>query len=97
MLTAPTCPFAAVEHTKFKHLGYTGVYNILDYSCVSFPCNVTVDQAVDVHVTKEAPLSEVDALVQQECKLPRFSLKCVQGGVKKKEKKKAILTSMFHR
>lgn len=65
-IITPTCPFAAVEHTKFKHVGYTGVYNILDYSCLSFPCNVTVDQAVDVPVVNETPLSETDGLVQRE-------------------------------
>jgi amidase len=69
---APVCPFAAVEHTKFRHVAYTGVYNILDYSCLSFPCNVTVDQAVDVSQTAETPLSETDSLVQQECKFARF-------------------------
>ncbi|KAK2740133.1 hypothetical protein FQN57_006248 [Myotisia sp. PD_48] len=65
-LITPTTPFAAVEHSKFRHVAYTGVYNILDYSCVSFPCNVNVDQAVDVPATSEAPLSETDALVQNE-------------------------------
>lgn len=65
---APTCPFAAVEHTKFRHVGYTGVYNVLDYTCLSFPCKVTVNQEVDVPAISETPLSEVDALVQQECK-----------------------------
>ncbi|KAL1956424.1 hypothetical protein VTO42DRAFT_7310 [Malbranchea cinnamomea] len=65
-LITPVCPFAAVEHTKFKHVGYTGVYNILDYSCLSFPSKVTVDQAVDVSAAGETPLSEVDGLIQQE-------------------------------
>ncbi|TPX26534.1 hypothetical protein DIZ76_011996 [Coccidioides immitis] len=65
-ILCPVCPFAAVEHGKFKHVGYTGVYNILDYSCLSFPCNVTVDQAIDIPRTDEAPLSDVDEQVQKE-------------------------------
>ncbi|KAK2814573.1 hypothetical protein FQN49_008149 [Arthroderma sp. PD_2] len=65
-IIAPTAPFAAVEHSKFRHVAYTGVYNILDYSCISFPCNVAVDQAVDVPTAGETPLSKEDSLVQSE-------------------------------
>ncbi|EEP83009.1 conserved hypothetical protein [Uncinocarpus reesii 1704] len=65
-IICPTCPFAAVEHTKFKHVAYTGVYNILDYSCISFPCNVSVDAKIDLSVAGEAPLSVVDEQVQNE-------------------------------
>ncbi|DAA73110.1 TPA_exp: General amidase GmdB [Trichophyton benhamiae CBS 112371] len=65
-ILAPTAPFAAVEHSKFRHVAYTGVFNILDYSCISFPCNVAVDQAVDVPAVGETPLSKEDALVQSE-------------------------------
>ncbi|PGH00912.1 hypothetical protein AJ79_08067 [Helicocarpus griseus UAMH5409] len=67
-LLTPTTPFATVEHTRFKHVGYTGVYNILDYSCLSFPCGVHVDAAVDVPVAPDAEteLSKVDGEVQRE-------------------------------
>ncbi|EFE41346.1 general amidase GmdB [Trichophyton verrucosum HKI 0517] len=65
-ILAPTAPFAAVEHSKFRHVAYTGVFNILDYSCISFPCRVAVDQAVDVPAVGETPLSKEDALVQSE-------------------------------
>ncbi|KMU88790.1 fatty-acid amide hydrolase 1 [Coccidioides immitis H538.4] len=64
--TAGLDAILSVEHGKFKHVGYTGVYNILDYSCLSFPCNVTVDQAIDIPRTDEAPLSDVDEQVQKE-------------------------------
>lgn len=64
---APTTPFASVEHTLFKHVGYTGVYNILDYSCLSFPCGVHVDAAVDVPAVDENELTKLDGEVQGEC------------------------------
>ncbi|OAX77945.1 hypothetical protein ACJ72_07751 [Emergomyces africanus] len=65
-LLAPTTPFATVEHTRFKHVGYTGVYNVLDYSCLSFPCGVHVDAAVDVPAVNENELTKLDGKVQRE-------------------------------
>jgi amidase len=35
--TGPTTPYASVEHGDFKYVGYTGVFNVLDYAAVSFP------------------------------------------------------------
>ncbi|KAF2128097.1 amidase [Dothidotthia symphoricarpi CBS 119687] len=46
-ILAPTTPYASVPHEHFKYVGYTGVYNIVDYSAVSFPCGVVVDKAKD--------------------------------------------------
>ncbi|KAL2367015.1 hypothetical protein RJZ56_000102 [Blastomyces dermatitidis] len=65
-LLTPTTPFATVEHGLFKHVGYTGVYNILDYSCLSFPCGVQADAAVDGPDVNETELSKVDGIVQRE-------------------------------
>ncbi|EEH20415.1 hypothetical protein PABG_02674 [Paracoccidioides brasiliensis Pb03] len=65
-LLTPTTPYATVEHTRFKHVGYTGVYNILDYSCLSFPCGVHVDATVDVPAVDEVELSKIDGEVQKE-------------------------------
>ncbi|KAK2798971.1 hypothetical protein FQN51_007199 [Onygenales sp. PD_10] len=66
-LLTPTCPFATVEHTRYKHVAYTGVYNILDYSCLSFPTGISADAAVDVPApADEVPLSKVDGDVQAE-------------------------------
>ncbi|EON62436.1 hypothetical protein W97_01658 [Coniosporium apollinis CBS 100218] len=62
-ILAPTTPYASVENGKFKHVGYTGVYNILDYSAVSFPCGVTADKDLD-QSTGEEPLGDMDAEVQ---------------------------------
>ncbi|EEH35611.2 acetamidase [Paracoccidioides lutzii Pb01] len=49
-----------------RHVGYTGVYNILDYSCLSFPCGVHVDATVDVPAVDEVELSIIDGEVQKE-------------------------------
>uniref|UniRef100_A0A1Y1LSN4 Amidase domain-containing protein n=1 Tax=Photinus pyralis TaxID=7054 RepID=A0A1Y1LSN4_PHOPY len=46
-ILCPTIPFNTVKNGSFKHVGYTGVFNVLDYSCLSFPTGLTVDKAVD--------------------------------------------------
>lgn len=50
-------------------VGYTGVYNVLDYSCISFPSGVKVDAATD-KVTDHTytAVSDLDATIQSECK-----------------------------
>ena len=57
-------------------MGYTGVFNVLDYSCVSFPSGVIVDSALDFPLAKGdeyTPLSETCAAIHAECEL-RLSL-----------------------
>ncbi|KAL7920605.1 amidase signature domain-containing protein [Trichoderma austrokoningii] len=56
-LLLPTIPFNTVRHGTFKHVGYTGVYNVLDYSAVSFPTGLNVIEGVDVDEPDYAPLS----------------------------------------
>lgn len=65
-ILCPTTPYAAVKNGGFKYVGYTGVYNILDYSAVSFPTGLYVDQEVDVVDTKHQALSEIDKMTQAE-------------------------------
>ncbi|THX94268.1 acetamidase [Aureobasidium pullulans] len=67
LLVSPTTPFASVEHGKFKHVGYTGVFNILDYSAVSFPCGTYADSELDKAETGIKTLSQMDAQIQAEC------------------------------
>ena len=62
-----------MEHGKFDYGGYTGVYNLLDYSAVSFPCGINVDSKVDVPYNEHRPLSETDAQVQSACEFSRPS------------------------
>jgi amidase len=48
-ILSPTTPYAAPKNGEFKNVSYTGVYNILDYSCVSFPTGVVADKEKDVY------------------------------------------------
>lgn len=64
---APTCPYATVAHGQFDYVGYTGVYNVVDYSAVSFPSGVTVDKERDRPGNHE-PLSDICKTVHANCK-----------------------------
>lgn len=51
-----------------KHaVGYTGVFNILDYSCVSFPTGMLADKGVDKPEDGYRSLSETCSKVHDEC------------------------------
>jgi hypothetical protein len=67
VLPGPTTPYASVEHTQFRHIGYTGIFNILDYSCLSFPCGISADQTLDSPPVDEPHLSHTDKEVQGTC------------------------------
>ena len=55
-----------MEHGKFKHVGYTGVFNVLDYAATSFPCGFQADRQLDRATTSGEPLSDTDAAVRAE-------------------------------
>ncbi|KAK2608850.1 hypothetical protein QQS21_002563 [Conoideocrella luteorostrata] len=62
-ILCPTIPFNTVKNGAFKHVGYTGVYNVLDYSCLSFPTGLTVDKEIDKAVKGYQPLgSDCEAI-----------------------------------
>jgi amidase len=63
----PTTPYSGVENGKFAYIGYTGVFNVLDYPAVSFPCGVYADKTVDETYAGNEPLSEVDAQIRNDC------------------------------
>ncbi|KAI1771294.1 amidase [Hypoxylon cercidicola] len=66
-ILCPTTPYSSVENGKFKHVGYTGVYNVLDYACISFPTGITVDKSVDVALGDSyKPRSDLDKEIQSE-------------------------------
>lgn len=58
-----------MEHGNFKYVGYTGVYNVVDYSAVSFPCGVTADKDKDQYPADYEPLSELCQQVHDDCML----------------------------
>lgn len=64
---APTTPYATVAHGDFEYVGYTGVYNILDYSAVSFPCGISADKQKD-HPSSHERLSDICKSVHAKCK-----------------------------
>ena len=43
------------------------MFNILDYSAVSFPCGIDADKELDKADSGTKPLSQVDAQIQAEC------------------------------
>jgi len=55
----PVTPFAASLKGKYKHVGYTGVWNILDYPAATFPVT-RADASVDVKDPDYKPVSELD-------------------------------------
>ncbi|KAI0406649.1 amidase [Xylaria palmicola] len=64
---APVTPFSSVENGKFKHVGYTGVYNVLDYAAMAFPTGMTADRTIDVlQDDAPEPLSDLDRVIQSE-------------------------------
>lgn len=67
-LLGPTIPFTAPEHGKFRYVGFTGVFNVLDYSTVSFPSGVYADKEKDAYTNDYKSTSEVCAQIQEECK-----------------------------
>lgn len=71
-ILSPTTPFSTVEHGKFRHVAYTAIWNILDYSAVNFPSGFHVDKDKDVVPEEFLALSDLDKEVNQECKSPKF-------------------------
>lgn len=67
--TGPTTPYASVEHENFKYVGYTGVFNVLDYPAVSFPSGVKAHKEID-KASNMQPLSDLCSTIQELCKYP---------------------------
>lgn len=65
-ILCPTTPYSSVEHGKFKYVGYTGVFNIVDYAAASFPCGVIVSKEIDRPKPCHRPLSDLDREIHAE-------------------------------
>lgn len=65
-ILGPTTPYAAPKNGQFKNVSYTGVFNILDYSSVSFPAGVNADKAIDVYPKDFKPHSDIDKVTQED-------------------------------
>ncbi|KAL4864564.1 hypothetical protein BDV12DRAFT_10026 [Aspergillus spectabilis] len=70
----PATPYSTVEHGKFAYVGYTGVFNVLDYPAVSFPCGVTTDKDLDAPYVDHQALSDLDGKIQSD-----YSAEAVHG------------------
>ncbi|KAH7305859.1 amidase signature domain-containing protein [Stachybotrys elegans] len=57
-ILCPTTAYSTTQHGSFRHVGYTGVFNVLDYPAVSFPSGFTVDKDMDVDGADYRPLSD---------------------------------------
>ncbi|KAE8377895.1 amidase signature domain-containing protein [Aspergillus bertholletiae] len=60
ILLAPTTPHPAVPHRKMRWVGYTKIWNLLDYPAVTFPID-EVRVAVDGIQNTYQPRNELDA------------------------------------
>ncbi|KAI7493968.1 acetamidase [Hortaea werneckii] len=65
-ILGPTTPYAAPKNGQFKNVSYTGVFNILDYSSVSFPSGICADKATDMYVEGFKPHTEIDKITMED-------------------------------
>lgn len=65
-ILGPTTPYATPKNGEFRHVGYTGVFNILDYSSVSFPTGLSVDKEKDVYVADFQAHNDLDKQTAEE-------------------------------
>jgi amidase len=56
-----------VKHDEYDYVGYTGIFNVLDYSAVSFPTGLKVNVEKDALYDSNKPLSLVCKGVQEKC------------------------------
>ncbi len=66
-IIAPITPTAAVRHNQFRYYGYASAINLLDYTSVVVPVTFA-DKKIDQKKEAYEPLSEIDRIVQDECK-----------------------------
>ncbi|KAM4055852.1 amidase [Hirsutella rhossiliensis] len=65
-ILCPTMAFNTVRNGYFKHVGYTGVFNVLDYSCLSFVTGLAVDKDIDTSDFTHQPLSPECKAIHEE-------------------------------
>lgn len=66
-IIAPITPTAAVRHNQFKYYGYATAINVLDFTSVVVPVTFA-DKNIDTANVQFRPLSDMDILVQTECR-----------------------------
>lgn len=63
---APAAPTTSHKPTEGRYFGYTGVWNVLDYSAVAVRSGTTVDKATDVPVASATPINPLDEEVAKQ-------------------------------
>lgn len=63
-IIAPTTPYSGVGNGKFAYVGYTSVYNALDYAVGTVPVTVC-DKSIDVKVPDYKPRNDTDKFVYE--------------------------------
>lgn len=75
-LLMATAPYIAARHLNYKHIGYTALFNLLDYSAAVFPSGVVADKDIDVKRTDDLPeLNPLDKATRDDCKLDISEMK----------------------
>ena len=64
----PTTPYVSCDHGDFTYVGYTAVYNLLDYSAISFFAGIVAYKHIDKPSPEYKPLSEHCEAVHKSCK-----------------------------
>lgn len=74
-LILATAPYVAAQHGGQTHIGYTGLFNFLDYSAANFPSGVLGDREKDVYPKDLGePLSDLDKATRE-----RYSAEEIHG------------------
>ncbi|KAM0339375.1 hypothetical protein ACHAPU_010940 [Fusarium lateritium] len=65
-IICPTTPYSTLKHGSFRHVAYTGVFNVVDYSAVSFPTGINVDKDLDKLESCYQPLNPLCKSVNED-------------------------------
>lgn len=68
-IIAPVAPTASYRRGEGMYPGYTGVFNVLDFSVAAVPVT-TVDRVRDVRDGHYTPKDGLDATIWQQCEIP---------------------------
>jgi amidase len=66
-IIAPITPTACIRHNQFKYYGYAATINLLDFTSVVVPVTFA-DKNIDKVNDSFKALTEIDTIVQKECK-----------------------------
>lgn len=65
-ILSPTTPYAAPKNGDFKSVSYTGIFNLLDYSSMSFPTGLQADRELDLYPKDFKPQGEQDEITRAD-------------------------------